>query len=156
MTPTLAIPLACAGLFAASGCSVNGVGFVRSETETGDTYVAQTVTAFGLHLDTQDLDPSLTLGSYEAVRLYLTPCAGGPERRYGPDQLRMTYSEIVGAQAKFGPNELSVTLGYRALLLATPAQTDGISAIRFHPRASDSIEFHATKQKNCQPTEDMG
>lgn len=139
------------GLLATGGCSVNETGFVQTQTFQSDAAVTQRVQAFGLHLDTRDTDPSLTLGHYEGVRVYSTKCGSGPTPDVGHQ--RLSFSRVTGAQIKLGPNEASISLGRRDLLLVRPPPIDTADAIRFWPRKPEATSYSQTLINPCQPEE---
>ncbi|MCP5086391.1 MAG: hypothetical protein GY952_06275 [Rhodobacteraceae bacterium] len=109
--------IAIAALIA--GCSINESGVVTSERIEADGAMLYRLKAGGIHLDTRDKQPSLTIGVYDVTHIFPLDCGGSrttemkPSKLFGAFDPQLSASRIAGLQLKSGPGETSVTLGLR-------------------------------------------
>lgn len=127
---------------ATAGCSINEYGLVEHERYLGEGHVTLAVSAFGIHLDTRDVNPSLTMGRYQAVHVFPDRCAdltdvaaletGALFRRV---HQQISISHVYGLQIMAGPGESSLTLGMRehARLLSVDQSTTMRRSIIMNP-----------------------
>lgn len=147
------------GLFVIAGCSVNEFGFVRHERfETKGAYVHSSI-AYGLHIDTRDDDPSLSLGRYEALYVFPTRCRGAANfgRLSDKDLFRsirpqLSYSLMDGFQLKAGRGEVSVTMGVREHLVALSVDRSASVArtIYFDPERPHATILRIERESDCR------
>jgi hypothetical protein len=136
-------------LAAAAGCSVNEYGTSRLSRWETDALVGYRLTAVGVHLDTRDRSPSLTIGRFEAFHVFPAACNDIPDvtalttpdlfRRVSP---QASVRRSVGVELVAGSGEAGITIGLReqARLLSLDRSAD----IRRH-LVIETAEFRNSK-----------
>lgn len=142
-----------------AGCSVNESGFVKHERfETNGAYV-HSVIAYGLHVDTRDADPSVSLGRYDALYVFPVQCRGtGNVSNLDDKDLflsvkpQLSYSLVDGLQLKAGRGEISATAGVREHLVALAVDPSESVARRiyFDPENPHATILEIDPEPDCK------
>ena len=118
----LAVRFCLGGLIAmaVAGCSVNEYGTSHLSRWETDTHIGYQLVASGVHLDTRDTSPSLTIGRYEAFYLFPSTCediADIASLASGDlfDQVlpQATLRRTFGMELAAGPQEAGINIGFR-------------------------------------------
>jgi hypothetical protein len=143
----------CLILLAVPACSINQFGTSQVERIEGDGALVISLTGIGLHLDTFERNPSLSVGRYQAVHVFSTGCPQGFDtasmstsdlfRALDP---QLSVTRVTGVQLKAGSRELSLTIGVRELALLQ--LVDGASST-FRVLTFDAKELDNTFLRTC-------
>ncbi|GAA6182328.1 hypothetical protein NBRC116594_37660 [Shimia sp. NS0008-38b] len=139
-----------------TGCSINEFGLIHTEimqTETASVYVTS---APGIHLDTRDAQPSLTLGHYKATHVFVAPSSEAeeailPANPFQTQHPHLSASRVVGLQLKSGEGETSFTLGLRehTSLSALDRTQSDCRLIRYLPNNLEQTFLRVSDGGDC-------
>lgn len=105
-------------LLISAGCSVNDFGVVKTDLVEADGAILYVRAAVGVHIDTRDTQPSLSIGHYKAVHVFAWGESedhqkAGLSSELFDDAPQLSSSRVIGGQIKAGRGEMSFTLGMR-------------------------------------------
>lgn len=144
-----------------AGCSVNEFGVAQTSVWGGHGQggITQSFTAPGLHFSTREDNPSVTLGLFEAQRLYST-CARASSQneavktRPANLDLHVLYLRARGIRLTLGPNEQGISIGIHERLVSRTPPDGGhfIRAAHLSARAPETSRLTFDQQENCSNT----
>jgi hypothetical protein len=140
------------------GCSINELGFVNTKRIQGDGALSYVISAPGIHIDTRDAQPSISLGYYKATHVF--PLKYGDisdTSTFTNTKLfrvlipQLSISRIIGGQVKSGRGETSLTLGMRehATLISLDRLQQDCRILIYRPENLEATYLRVAKNDEC-------
>jgi hypothetical protein len=153
---TLVWALIVTGILGA--CSINEFGLVSTKHIQGDGALIHAISAPGIHIDTRDAQPSISLGYYKATHIF--PLSYGDisdtsvftnAELFRALRPQLSISRIVGGQIKSGQGETSLTLGMRehAVLISLDRSQQNCRILSYRPEDLEKTYLRVTKNDDC-------